>query len=170
MADPTEIASIIPAVRVVAVGGAVAGADLTITDRWATDGMPPSDETPDAFTFTDVTNAELSTLYESNEIEVTGISAGVSVPVTVAGSTYAKKPSDGAYGAYTSSAGTGSLGDKFKVHHTSSASNSTATNTTLTIGGVSDTFTTTTVAVVADAYIPAFKFNDARNSMYLASV
>lgn len=38
------------------------------------------------------------------------------------------------------------MGNTVKVRHTSSASNSTAVNTTLTIGDVSDTFTSTTVA------------------------
>jgi len=47
-----------------------------------------------------------------------------------------------------------------KVRHTSSAANSTATNTVLTIGGLSDTFTSTTVAFVADTTPDAFTFTD----------
>ena len=48
-------------------------------------------------------------------------------------------------GSYTSDAGTVENGNTVTVRHTSSASFSTATNTVLTIGGVSDTFTSTTV-------------------------
>jgi hypothetical protein len=47
-----------------------------------------------------------------------------------------------------------------KVRHTSSAANSTATNTVLTIGGVIDTFTSTTVAFVPDTTPDAFTFTD----------
>jgi hypothetical protein len=65
----------------------------------------------------------------------------VSVAVTVTGGTYSKNG-----GSYVSSAGTAQNGDTFAVRHTSSSSNSTATNTVLTVGGVSDTFTSTTIA------------------------
>jgi hypothetical protein len=100
-----------------------------------------SDTTPDAFTFTDVTSAPLSTTETSNTITIAGLGSGVSVAVTVTGGTYSKNG-----GSYVSSAGTAQNGDTFAVRHTSSSSNSTATNTVLTVGGVSDTFTSTTVA------------------------
>jgi hypothetical protein len=100
-----------------------------------------SDTTPDAFTFTDVTSAPLSTTETSNTITIAGLGSGVSVAVTVTGGTYSKNG-----GSYVSSAGTAQNGDTFAVRHTSSSSNSTATNTVLTVGGVSDTFTSTTIA------------------------
>lgn len=100
---------------------------------------PPTDTTPDAFTFTDVTGVAVSTTQTSNTITVAGMSTGASVAVSVSGGTYSKNS-----GAYTASAGTASNGDTFSVRHTSSASTGTATNTTLTIGGVSDTYTSTT--------------------------
>lgn len=106
---------------------------ITITDV---------DEIPAAFAFTDVTGGTVSTQYTSNAITVSGLAAGVSVPVAVSGGTYSKNG-----GAYTGSAGTATNGDTFAVRQTSSASNSTATNVVLTIGGVSDTYTVTTAAV-----------------------
>jgi hypothetical protein len=104
-------------------------------------GRVGTDTTPDAFTFTDVTSAPLSTTETSNTITIAGLGSGVSVAVTVTGGTYSKNG-----GSYVSSAGTAQNGDTFAVRHTSSSGNSTATDTTLTVGGVSDTFTSTTVA------------------------
>ncbi len=98
---------------------------------------PATDTTPDAFSFTDVTDADLATVYESNTLTVAGINN--SAVVTITGGQYSKNG-----GAYTSSPGTADNGDTFKVRATSSASNSTAVNVVLTIGGVSDTYTVTT--------------------------
>ena len=112
------------------------------------------DTTPDAFTFTDVTGVALSTTQTSNTITVAGINT--SVAVSVSGGTYSKNG-----GAYTASAGTASNGDTFSVRHTSSGSHSTATNTTLNIGGVTDTYTSTTVAFTGSTYyVDAFVLAD----------
>jgi hypothetical protein len=97
------------------------------------------DVTPSAFSFTDVTEATVSTSYESNEITVAGLSTGASVAVTVTGGEYQKNG-----GPWVSTPGTASNGDDFKVRATSSGSGATAVNAMLTIGGVSDTFTITT--------------------------
>jgi len=105
-----------------------------------------TDTTPDAFTFTDVTGQALSTVVESNAITVAGINAAAAISVT--GGEYQING-----GAWTSAAGTVTNGQTVKVRHTTSGSNSTATNTTLTIGGVSDTFTTTTLAGLPAGYI-----------------
>jgi hypothetical protein len=43
---------------------------------------PPADTTPDAFSFTDETNASLNTLYTSNTITISGINAAASVSIT----------------------------------------------------------------------------------------
>lgn len=99
------------------------------------------DTTPAAFTFTDQSGVALSSTRTSNTITVSGLTTGVSVAVSVSGGQYSKNG-----GGYTSSAGTAQNGDTFAVQHTSSGSHSTAVNTTLTIGGVSDTFTSTTAA------------------------
>lgn len=108
--------------------------------------VPPPDTTPDAFTFTDQTNVPVSTTITSNAITVSGINP--SSPISVAGGSYSING-----GAFTTAAGTVNNGDTVQVQHTSSASFSTATNTTLTIGGVSDTFTSTT-QVAAGAAVP----------------
>lgn len=102
--------------------------------------------TPDAFTFVDQTDVALSTVIESATITVSGINAAVAISVT--GGEYRING-----GAWTSSAGTVTNGQTVKLRHTSSASNNTVTNTVLTIGGVSDTFTTTTVAALPPGYI-----------------
>jgi hypothetical protein len=92
-----------------------------------------SDTTPDTFTFVDQTGVALSTVIESAPITVAGINTAASI--SVAGGEYAISTDGGSsYGAYTSAVGTVTNGNKVKVRHTSSASNSTATNTTLTIG------------------------------------
>jgi hypothetical protein len=100
-----------------------------------------TDTTPDAFTFTDVPNVPVSTTETSNTITIAGLGTGVSVAVSVVGGAYSQNG-----GSYVSSDGTAQNGDTFAVRHTSSAINSTSVNTTLTVGGVSDTFTSTTEA------------------------
>ena len=98
---------------------------------------PTTDTTPDAFTFTDQTGVALSTLVTSNEIAVSGINAAS--PISVTGGKYSINNA-----AYVSTAGSVKNGDKVKVQHTSSASYAAKVDTVLTIGGVSDTFTSTT--------------------------
>lgn len=101
------------------------------------------DVTPDAFTFTDQTGVAPSTVIESNTITVTGIAAASLISIT--GGEYAIDTGSG-FGAWTSAPGTVDDGDQVKVRHTSSADFLGNTSTTLTIGGVSDTFMSTTQA------------------------
>lgn len=101
-----------------------------------------ADTTPDQFTFTDVSSADCETQYTSNTITVAGIAGTADVTISGGDFSYSKNG-----GAYTSTTPTTCVnGDTFRVRHTASASNSTAVNTVLTIGGVSDTYTTTTNA------------------------
>lgn len=100
---------------------------------------PAEDTTPDAFSFNDKTDVPLNTEIVSDPITVAGINAAAAISVT--GGEYRI---DG--GSWTSTAGTVTNGQQVEVRHTSSGSYSTATNTVLTIGGVSDTFTSTTIA------------------------
>lgn len=106
-----------------------------------------ADTTPDAFGFTDQTGIALSTLTESAAITVAGIDSAAAI--SVSGGEYQVNG-----GAWVSGAGTVSNADTVKVRHTSSGSYSTATNTVLTIGGVSDTFSTTTLAAPAPEPAP----------------
>ena len=108
------------------------------------------DTTPDRFTFTDKTNAALSTEYKSNAITVAGINTAASISIT--GGTYSING-----GTYTSASGTVSLGNTVKVRKMSAAAYSTTKSTTLTIGGISDTFSVTTLA---DTQPDAFTFTD----------
>lgn len=110
---------------------------------------PLVDTVPNAFSFTDATGVDLSTVSASNSITVSGINAPSAI--SVSGGEYEKNGS----GTWTGSAGTVVNGDTVKVRGTSSASNSTAVNVVLTIGGVSDTYTITTVAAAGG---PAFSF------------
>jgi hypothetical protein len=100
-----------------------------------------ADTTPDPFTFTDVTGVPLSTEQISNPITVSGITAPAAI--SIVGGEYEVNGS----GTWTNIAGTVANGDTVKVRHTSAATSSTAVDTTLTIGGISDTFTSTTLAV-----------------------
>lgn len=120
-------------------------------------GAGGSDTTPDQFTFTDQSGVALSSTITSASITVTGIDAAAAI--TVSGAASSLYSING--GAFTADAGTVNNGDTVRARHTSSASYLTATNTTVTIGGVSDTFTSITEGDPAQAayiYRP-FSFN-----------
>jgi hypothetical protein len=110
------------------------------------------DIAPDAFVFLDQTGVDLSTVTTSNTITVAGIngSAGISIDSCTG--------TDGQYqingGAWTSDAGTVNDGDTVTVRQTSSASYSTQTDLVLDIGGVTDTFSVTTLNSYTLTYIP----------------
>jgi hypothetical protein len=116
----------------------------------------PSDSTPNQFTFTDQTSVALSSTITSAAITVSGINT--TSAITVTGGTYDINGS----GSFTSSAGTVSNGDTVRARHTSSGTNSTATNTTVTIGGVSDEFRSTTLAEAGDWQLAAGHFIPAK--------
>lgn len=99
---------------------------------------PAEDTTPDAFSFTDQTGVATSSTITSAAITVTGIDAAAAITIT--GGTYDINSS----GTFVSTEGTVNNGDTVRARHTSSASYLTAVNTVVTIGGVSDTFTSTT--------------------------
>lgn len=96
------------------------------------------DVTPDAFSFIDVTGVARSTTITSLAITVSGINA--LVPISVTGGTYSANG-----GPFTASAGFVSNGDTVRAQHTSRADYLATTNTTVTIGGLSGTFTSTTL-------------------------
>ncbi|MBU0653772.1 MAG: pre-peptidase C-terminal domain-containing protein [Gammaproteobacteria bacterium] len=119
----------------------------------------PADTTPDAFSFTDKTGVNLASLIESDTVTVSGINSPS--PVSVSGGEYRING-----GAYTSAAGTVSNGDSLQVRHLSSSLSKTVTNSTLTIGGVSGTFNSTTAT--ADTKPATFRFT-AKNKVALSS-
>mgnify|MGYP000349663091 CR=1 FL=1 len=106
------------------------------------------DVVPDQFIFTDQTNVPLSSIIQSNSVTVVGINSNS--PISVVGGEYSI---DG--GAFTSAAGSIVNGQSIVVRQTSSINFSATTNATLTVGGVSDTLSVTTISVdvVPDQFI-----------------
>ena len=104
-----------------------------------------ADTTPDAFAFSGVSNAERSASVVSSPIVVSGTDTG-SV-VSVSGGEYRV----GTGGTFGSATGTVNPGDTVYVRLTTSANYSTAASATLTVGGVSATFTATTKAAPASS-------------------
>lgn len=100
------------------------------------------DATPDSFVFNDQPNVARSSQVISNTITVAGIA--VDVEISISSLVTAEYSING--GAFTQAAGPISNGDTVTVRFTSSPAFSTPTDATLTIGGVSDTFTATTLA------------------------
>jgi hypothetical protein len=107
--------------------------DVIISTHYVDIGV--SDTTPDAFSFTDVTEATQSTVYTSNVITVTGIDDLTPIPITVVGNS-AEFQKNGVGGWFTS--GTVILNDTVTIRQTSSPTVNTAVNTVVTIGGVAD--------------------------------
>lgn len=99
---------------------------------------------PNAFAFTDVTGATAQTLYTSNSFTVAGINGAA--PIGITGGEYEKNNS----GVWTTANGTVVNGDTVRVRQTSGNAGVT-TNTVLTIGGISDTYSVT-VAGTAFAF------------------
>jgi hypothetical protein len=107
---------------------------------------------PDPFVFVDQTGVALNTLIESNAIRVSGIDEAMLICII-----------NGEYdindsGTWTSDCGTVNEGDMVRVRQASSREFSTTTDVTLTIGGVPDTFSVTTLA--GDATPDPFTFVD----------
>lgn len=125
------------------VNGTVPG-DIVSTS-FTTGAASGVDTTPDAFAFTDQTAVPLSTATVSNSVQVAGVTAGQDIAVTVTGGEWSYSTDAGTtWSGWTSSGGNVRLNYLLRVRHTSSGSYGTAVNTILTVGGVSDTFTTTT--------------------------
>lgn len=132
---------------------------FAIVRRGRVSQAPPSDTTPDAFSFgAPVTNATRSTVYQSPAITVTGINAPASI--SVSGGEYQING-----GSWTSAAGAVANGANVKVRLTSSASYSTLARATLTIGGVSADFDVTTGAASAPADYTVSNLTDLNNAL-----
>jgi hypothetical protein len=107
-------------------------------DNWeAGNFTEDADDTPDPFSFVDQTNAPLSSTITSAAVEITGIDTEITCTAT--GGTIDLNGDDN----FQSSQDVNE-GDEIRARHTSSGSNSTATNTLVDCNGVSDTFTSTT--------------------------
>ena len=100
------------------------------------------DTTPDAFPFTTSTGVEPNTLTGSNTVTVTGLSDAASVSVSGEGTPMVKI----AGGAWTATPGTISNGQTLQVRLTSASGYQTSAAATVTVGGVTSTYTVTTRA------------------------
>lgn len=118
------------------------GTTYTATNDTFTVEMTSQDTTPDAFTLQNVTNAGLSTVYQSVAKQVTGITGTVTVTVSGDGNPQVKIGN----GAWTSGPTTITNNYYINARLTSSASNSTAHTATVTVGTYSEDFTVTTVS------------------------
>jgi hypothetical protein len=110
---------------------------------------PPVDTTPNSFSFTNQSGTAFSTVVSSNEIVIAGINATAAVSIT--GGEYSING-----GAFTSAAGTVSNGQTLTVRVTTAGQFSTPMSAVLTVGGVSATFTATTLD--ADTTPDAYSF------------
>lgn len=109
-----------------------------ISDTWFVTTVA-ADTTPDAFSFSNVSNAELSTLYTSNTITITGINSPTAV-TSNASIIYIN-------GISVPSGSTINNGQTLSVAGYSSGSLSTGTSYTVTVGGTGTTWTITTRAL-----------------------
>lgn len=108
------------------------------------------DRTPDAFSFRSRTGVVPATVQESNVVKVSGINTATPIAVSGAGGQYATSPDGINNWSAWGTSGVVNNGERVKVRHISSASLLGTTSTTLTIGDVSATFSTTTMALVAN--------------------
>jgi hypothetical protein len=128
---------------------------LTITRVSFAGQVAAGDTVPDQFTFTDQVDVARSTVVQSNTVTITGIDSPATVSIT--GGEY----SVGCTGTFTGADGPVNNNDTICVRQTSSADFSTTTDATLSIGGVTDAFSVTTLQ--ADRTPDAFAFTDVSN-------
>lgn len=114
------------------------------------------DITPDPFTFTDQIDVKVNTIVTSNSVTVSGIFA--ETPITIIGGKYSING-----GSYTDINGKVNNTNTVMVQITSSANYATKKDATLTIGGVSDTFSVTTESAPPDITPDQFTFTDQIN-------
>lgn len=137
---------------------AAAGFGATTTTTLTIGGVPgtfssttaAADTTPAAFGFTTQTGVAISTAIDSDIITPADFNSATAI--TVANGSY---QINGA-GGFVTGAGTLNPGDTVQVRHTSVGTFSSTGTTTLTIGGIAGTFSTTTVA--SDTTPDAFTF------------
>ncbi|MGQ0620136.1 MAG: FG-GAP-like repeat-containing protein [Panacagrimonas sp.] len=100
-----------------------------------------ADTRPNAFNFINVTDVDPESLQTSNEITVSGINTAA--PISVMGGKYSKNTPNGPT-PFTEVAGTVVNGDVVRVQHSAANRLGITTTTTLNIGGITDTFSSTT--------------------------
>lgn len=116
--------------------------DITSATITTQDGV---DTTPTAFSFTPQTGLALNAAVVFGPMTVSDVDAGVDVPVSITNGTYSVSTNGGStYGAETSAATNVRLNYLIRVHHNAESTYETQRQTTLTVGGVSATASSTT--------------------------
>jgi hypothetical protein len=110
-------------------------------------GITNPDSVPDQFTFTDQVDVPIATVTTSDSITVEGTTLPAAISISGANNPFYQISG----GTWVNTAGSVSPGSTVKVRHESSAFSGQEIQTVLTIGGVSDTFSTTTVQVGTDS-------------------
>lgn len=132
----------------------IVSANNALTAQITASGVSGSDLTPDAFSFSDQTGVTKNLSIVSSPITVSGVDAATAV--SIVGGEYSVNN-----GAFTAAIGSVVNGNSVRVRHTSSSTQLATVDTTLSIGGVMDTFTSTTAVNQPTDNIPdAFQFND----------
>jgi hypothetical protein len=106
----------------------------------------PIDNQPDPFRFTDIDSVALATIQTSNSVTILGIDTASAI--SIVGGQYSVNSQ-----AFTSNAGSVVNGNTVRVQHTASSTAATRTDTTLSIGGISNTFTSTTDASTTNSVL-----------------
>lgn len=169
-----------PASSPLSIGSLTEGTTYTLYVRPVLDGEPgvattqgfttnPAvDVTPNAFDFQDQTGVATEFYISSNTITVSGVDAGIDIPISVVDGEYSVSSDGGAsWSNWTSLAGNVRLNYLVRTRHLSPSSYNTATTTSVTIGGVTDAFTSTTVL---DTEPPSFTLTGGNVSVQQNSV
>lgn len=134
---------------------------LTATDGSTTDTesvtvqVVAPDTTADAFAFSNVTDASLSTLYTTSAVTISGLGNGISVNVDATNG--AETSVNG--GAFSTATKTVTNGSTLAVRMTSSASYNTGKSTTVSVGSVTGVWSITTISPPSQNPNP-FSFNN----------
>ncbi len=136
--------------------------------EWRVPELPVLDTTPDPFSFTSVSGVSPNSTVSSNVVTITGIDAPAPISVSGNGGSGHQYRING--GAWTSAVGSITNGQTVQVRHTAAATANTVTESTLTIGGVSGKFRSTTAAAGGtdsdpDAFSFGSKLNQPQNTL-----
>jgi len=124
------------------------GVDINGVTATAT-STTAADLTPDVFNLGTKTNVALSSLVESDPVQIAGMTPGQDSPINVTNGEYAISTNGGtSYGPFTSASGAIQNGNFVKVRQLSSAAEADPTVSTLDINGVTANFVSTTLSTV----------------------
>ncbi|MCE6957714.1 hypothetical protein LAZ40_01395 [Cereibacter sphaeroides] len=154
-------------VRLTSVAGTAGGsrtATVTVGGKQAGFTVTTIDRTPADFSFTTKSGVALSTDVTSASVTITGLTASTSVSVTGSGSPEIQTGTD-----TWATSGSISNGETLKVRLTSAGTVSTSRTATVTVGGVSRTFTVTTGTNVPAAYAFTTVTNASSSTLYTSN-